>query len=65
MAANRQQGCYLLEFLIAFTTFPAGLVLLSSGMRAIGVLATIAGLALLIHSSVGFYRIKKLEFMND
>lgn len=62
MAANRQQGGYLLEFLIGFTMFPAGLVAMSMGSKAVGGLVTVVGLLLLIHSLVGFYRIKKLEF---
>ncbi len=61
MAAIRQQGVYLSEFLVGFTTFPAGLVLVSTGSGAIGVVITIVGLAVLLHSCVGFYRIKKLE----
>ncbi len=65
MAANRQQGAYLTEFLVAFTTFPAGLVLLTSASRGIGILLTIVGLGMLVHSSVGFYRIKKLEFSGE
>ncbi len=65
MAANRQQGSCLAEFIVAFTMFPAGLVLLSSGSRAMGILLTLVGLALLVHSAVGFYRIKKLEFSGE
>lgn len=65
MAANRQQGGYLAEFLVAFTMFPAGLVLLASASRAVGALLTIVGLGLLVHSAVGFYRIKKLEFSGE
>lgn len=62
MAANRQQGVYLSEFLVGFTAFPAGLVMISTGSGALGYVVTIAGLAVLLHSCVGFYRIKKLEY---
>ncbi|MBZ5513424.1 MAG: hypothetical protein LAN62_00995 [Acidobacteriia bacterium] len=62
MAANRKQGSYLAEFIVAFTMFPAGLVLITSASRGIGTLLTIVGLGLLLHSAVGLYRIKKLEF---
>jgi hypothetical protein len=62
MAANRQQGSYLAEFLVAFTMFPAGLVMLASASRGIGAVLTLVGLGLLVHSAIGFYRIKKLEF---
>ena len=65
MAANRQQGGYLAEFLVAFTMFPAGLVLIGSASPAIGALLTIVGLGLLVHSAVGFRRIKKLEFSGE
>lgn len=64
MAANRQQGSYLAEFILGFTGLPAGLVLLGSS-HSIGVVIAIAGLGLLVHSAIGFYRIKKLEFSND
>jgi len=65
MAANRKQGSYLAEFLVAFTMFPAGLVLLTSANRALGTLLTVVGLGLLVHSAVGFYRIKKFEFSSE
>jgi hypothetical protein len=65
MAANRQQGAYLTEFLAAFTAFPAGLVLLSLSSYGIGIVLTIVGLGMFVHSSVGFYRIKKLEFPGE
>ncbi len=65
MAANRQQGGYLAEFIVAFTAFPAGMVLFTSSHRGIGLLLAIAGLGLLVHSAVGFYRIKKLEFLEE
>ena len=62
MAANRQQGAYLMEFIAGFTTFPAGLILLGSSSTLFGVLLTIAGIGMLVHSVVGFRRIKKLEY---
>lgn len=61
MAANRQQGSYLLVFLLGFTFFPAGLIAWSSH-PILAVLLTLAGFALLIHSFVGFRRIKHLEY---
>jgi hypothetical protein len=61
MAANRQQGSYLMVFLVGFTTFVAGLAAWS-GHPGIGVVATLAGLVLLIISLVGFMKIKRLEF---
>ena len=64
MAAIPQQGSYLAVFLLGFTFVPAGLVAWSS-RPIIGVILTLAGLALLVHSSVGFYRIKHLEFRDD
>jgi hypothetical protein len=64
MAANRQQGGYLLEFLVGFTMFPAGLILMTSDSRALGGLLIVVGLLLLVHSAIGFYKIKKLEFTN-
>ncbi len=62
MAANRQQGGYVAEFIVAFTVFPLGLVLLISAGRALGALLALVGLGLLVHAGAGFYRIKKLEF---
>lgn len=64
MAANRQQAGYLAVFIIAFTTLPAGLIAWSSH-PIIGVVLTLAGLALIIHSLVGFFRIKRLEFTKE
>jgi hypothetical protein len=61
MAANRQQGGYLFEFLIGFTMFPAGLAVISDS-KGLGGLLTVVGLLLLIHSAFGFYKIKKLEY---
>ena len=54
MGANSKQGWYLFLFLIGFTFLPAGLVYL-------GFLFSIAGLACLIVSAVGFISIKPLE----
>ena len=65
MAANRQQGGYLAVFVLAFIALPAGLIALANHRPIIGVILTLAGLALLIHSFSGFYRIKRLEFMNE
>ena len=61
MAANRQQGSYLAAFLVALTILPAGLIAWST-RPIIGVILTLAGLALMIQSFVGFYRIKHPEF---
>jgi hypothetical protein len=55
MGANRKQGWCLLVFLVGFTFLPAGLAYL-------GPLVSLLGLACLIASLVGFYRIKPLEF---
>ena len=54
MGANSKQGWYLLLFIVGFTFFPAGLAYL-------GPLFSLVGLACLIGSLVGFYRIKPLE----
>ncbi|HVP56170.1 MAG TPA: hypothetical protein VMU45_14365 [Candidatus Eisenbacteria bacterium] len=54
MAANRQQGTYLATTLTGFTAFPAGIAV--GGGK--GMLIAIVGLALLVLSAVGFYRIK-------
>jgi len=62
MAANRQQGGYLLEFLVGFTMFPVGLVLMSMESKALGGLLALVGFLLLAHWAYGFYKIKKLEF---
>jgi hypothetical protein len=61
MAANRQQGSYLAIFLVAFTALPAGLIAWSDH-PIIGGILVLAGLALLVQSLVGFFRIKRLEF---
>ena len=62
MAANRQQGGYLFEFLVGFTMFPAGLCVMSMDSKGLGGLLAVVGLLLLVHSAYGFYKIKKLEF---
>jgi len=63
MASIPQQGTYLGTTLIGFTAFPAGLLVFSSH-SGLGVVLTIAGLALLAYSAVGFYRIKNIGFSN-
>ena len=55
MGANSKQGWCLLVFLIGFT-------LLVAGLAYLGPLPALLGLAGLIASLVGFYRIKPLEF---
>ncbi len=55
MGANRKQGWCLFVFLVGFTFFPAGLVYLGPAF-------TLIGLAFLIGSAIGFYRIKPLEY---
>ncbi len=54
MGANSKQGWYLLLFIVGFTFLPAGLAYL-------GPIFSLVGLACLIASLVGFYRIKPLE----
>jgi hypothetical protein len=54
MAANRQQGTYLGTTLVGFTAFPAGIAV--GGGK--GMVLAIVGLAILVLSAVGFYRIK-------
>ena len=61
MAANRQQGTYLAELVAGCTVLPAGFVAWGSH-PALGVVLLVAGLGMLIHSLVGFHRIKRLEF---
>ena len=56
MAANSQQGTYLATMLTGFTALTAGLV----AEGAIGILAALVGLLLLIVSAAGFYKIKDL-----
>ena len=64
MAANRQQGNYLVTFLTSFTGFVAGLVLWAGDYTAIGVIITLVSIALLAYSLVGFRKIKHLEFLD-
>lgn len=64
MAANRQQGSYLVIFLTAFTGFVAGLVLWAGDHTAIGVIVTLVSIALLGYSLIGFRKIKHLEFLD-
>jgi hypothetical protein len=54
MGANSKQGWCLFVFLIGFTFLPAGIVYL-------GPIFSLIGLACLIGSAIGFYRIKPLE----
>jgi hypothetical protein len=61
VAANRQQGSLLGIFLAGFTLLVAGLAAWSSS-AGLGIVLTLAGLACLVYSLVGFYRIKHLEF---
>jgi hypothetical protein len=61
VAANRQQGSYLVFFLAGFTALVAGLAAWSSS-AGLGVVLTLAGLAMLAYSVAGFIRIKRLEF---
>jgi hypothetical protein len=56
MAANTQQGTYLATTLAGFTALTGGLVAKGS----IGILVSLVGLALLIASAAGFYKIKDL-----
>ena len=65
MAANQQRGSYVAEFLIGFTTVAAGLVTLSIVSPILGVLITIAGLAMLTHACFGFRQIKALEYTDE
>jgi hypothetical protein len=56
MGANSAQGWCLFVFLVGFTFLVAGLAYL-------GPLFSLVGLACLIGSLVGFYRLKPLEHM--
>ncbi len=64
MAANRQQGGFAAAFIVALVAFPAGFIAFSS-FPIIGVILTLAGLALMICALGGFYRIKHLEVGSD
>ncbi len=54
MASVRQQGTYLGSTLAGFTAFVAGLY--NGG--GVGTLVTVVGVALLLYSAAGFYRLK-------
>jgi hypothetical protein len=56
MASVSQQGSYLGMTLIGFTAFAGGLV--AGG--AIGIVAAIIGLVLLIASAAGFYSVRNV-----
>jgi hypothetical protein len=56
MAANSQQGTYLATALAGFTAYVAGRVV----QGGIGIAVAFVGLALLIVSAAGFYKIKSL-----
>jgi hypothetical protein len=62
MAANRQQGSYLIVFLSSFTGFVAGLVLWTGDHAGIGVVITLVSLVLLAYSLLRLRAIKPLEF---
>ena len=62
MGANSQQGWCLFGLFIGFTVLVGGLAALSEGASGmLATLASVAGIALLVISCVGFYRIKPLE----
>ena len=65
MAANRQQGSYLVLFLAAFTAIPTGLVGLVYHRALLGSVVMIGGLVLLVYSLVGLRRVKPLEFLKQ
>jgi len=54
MASVRQEGTYLGSTLAGFTAFVAGLY--HGG--GLGTVVTLAGVALLVYASAGFYRLK-------
>ena len=54
MASVRQEGTYLGSTLAGFTAFVAGLY--NGG--GLGTVVTLAGVALLVYASAGFYRLK-------
>ncbi|MGH7815247.1 MAG: hypothetical protein ACREQI_14735 [Candidatus Binataceae bacterium] len=58
MGANSKQGWCLFIFLVGFTFFVAGLAYL-------GWIVALAGLACLVGSCIGFYRIKPLEHAEE
>ncbi len=57
MAANAKQGTYLASTLVGFTAFPAGVI--EGGGKGIAI--AVVGLALLLYSAFGFYKIKGVE----
>lgn len=59
MAATPQQGTYLATTLAGFTGFASGLVM-REGHSVVGWSLAIIGLAVLVYSGIGFYRIKSL-----
>ena len=59
MAAIPQQGTYLGTTLAGFTGFAAGLVM-REGHSVLGWSLALIGLAALVYSGIGFYRIKNL-----
>lgn len=61
LAANRQQGSYLMFFLAGFTALVAGLASWASS-AGLGIVLVLAGLVMLVISLAGFVRIKRLEF---
>ena len=56
MAASSQQGAYLATALTGFTAYVAGRVV----QGGIGIVVAIVGLALLVVSAAGFYKVKSL-----
>ncbi len=62
MGANSKQGWCLFGLLVGFPSLVGGLAALSEGQSwLLAILATLAGVALVVISSVGLYRIKPLE----
>ena len=65
MAANRQQAIYLISFIVAFTTLPAGLISLVYHWTFVGIVLTLAAVLILAYSLFGLRRIKGLEFSKE
>ena len=63
MAANRQQGGYLVAFIVAFTALPVGLVGLVHHRMLVGSIVSIGGLLLLVYALLGLRRLRPLEFL--
>lgn len=62
MGANSKQGWSLFGLLLGFTLLVGGLAALSEGAsRMLATLGSVVGIALIVISCVGFYRIKPLE----